>query len=240
MPNQAQKTPRSGADCQNCATLATCLLGKLSRDELDVLQPLVSKKSFRRGEVLFTETEVATSLKIVKIGTVIAYRLGRDGRERPIGIAVRGSVFGLFGFFGQPSPSTGIAASTGRICEILVTDLKTHTAGVSHFRKHLLAATMQSVGRIASWSEGMRVRGVVNQLAYVVLLLGDAQAHTVVWLPSHTTLAELLGTTRETISRALTTLESEGAIRRIERNTYQLMEEALMARLGSDLSPPVA
>ncbi len=231
MSNPVLKSKTNPADCLNCATLATCLLGKLSRLDLKTLQPLVRKGSFRRDEVLSVEAEVASSIKIVKIGMVFGYRLGRDGRMRPIGIAGRGAVFGLFSFLGQPNQATGIAASTGRVCEIPVAELKMQTAGIPLFGEHLLAAIMQSVSRIASWSEGMRVRGVVNQLAYAVLLLGEAQGNAVVGLPSHTALAELLGTSRETIVRALTTLESEGAIRRLEPKTYQLFEGPLLARL---------
>lgn len=107
-------------------------------------------------------------------------------------------------------------------------------------REQLLTMVVRSHSLCASWSEVMRVRGVVNQLVYAVLLLSEAQGNTAVELPTHTALAELLGTTRETIVRALTKLESEGAIRRLERKKCQLFVEPLLARLGGKRSqaPP--
>lgn len=234
MSNPALKPKKNAADCMECATLATCLLGKLSNPELEVLQPLVHKRSFRRGEVLSREAEVATSIKIIKLGMAFGYRLGRDGRMRPIGIAGRGAMFGIFAFYGQPNQAAAIAVSSGRICEILVVDLEKQTTDNPMLRELLLSMVVQSYGLVATWSEGMRMRGMVKQLAYAVLLMGEAQGHTVVELPTHTALAELLGTARETIVRALATLESQDAIRRIERRTYQLFEEPLLALLGGD------
>jgi DNA-binding GntR family transcriptional regulator len=73
---------------------------------------------------------------------------------------------------------------------------------------------------------------VVNQLAYVVVLLADANRTPVVELPTHSALAELLGTTRETIARALGTLQSEGGIRRLERKHCEVYRRKLLDRVS--------
>jgi len=67
--------------------------------------------------------------------------------------------------------------------------------------------------------------------AAVLLLLGDASQAPVVQLPSHTALAELLGTRRESIARALRSLESEGGIRRHERKRCEVQRDRLLLRL---------
>lgn len=233
-------TKRTPTDCLHCATLSTCILGKLSAPDLETLQPLVHKRSFQKGDVLAQEGEVASTVLIVKVGMAFGYRLGRDMRTRPIGIAGRGAVFGLFGFYGQPNPASTVAVSAGRACEVQVKDLEIRAANDPAFAMQLSASAMQTVGRIASWSEAMRVRGVVNQLSYSLLLLGEAQGSTVVELPTHTALAELLGTTRETLVRALTTLETEGGIRRLERRKCELFQEVLMARLACERAQAAA
>lgn len=233
MPNPTPKSKRNPTNCLECATLASCLLGKLPRPSLDALQPLIHKRSFQRGAVLSLEAKVASFIKIIKLGTVFGYRLGREGSMRPIGLVGRGGMFGMYGFYGLPNQTTAIAASSGRVCEIPVADLQKQTTDRQMLGEQLLSMIAQSHGFCASWSEVMRVRGVVNQLVYALLLLGEQQGNTMVELPTHTALAELLGTTRETIVRALTTLESHSAIRRVERKTYQLFEGPLLARLGS-------
>lgn len=232
MPHLAPRSPQTAANCLDCATLASCLLGTLTHPELEALQPMVRKSTIRRGEVLTQEGEVATAIKLIKLGTVFGYRRGRDGAIRPIGIAGRGAIFGVFGFYGHPNLASSIASTGGRICEISVLDLKRLTLDTPQLGDHLFKAKLQSMARMASWSEAMRLRGVVNQLAYALLLLGEAQSSAVVELPTHTLLSELLGATRETIVRALTTLEREGLIRRLERRKCHLFEHLLLRRLS--------
>lgn len=239
MPKPPTKSNRNSADCRGCATRSICFLGKLPRPDLDVLQLQIHKQNFHRNDVLCIEAEVASSLKIVKLGTVFGYRLGMDGHRRPIGIAGRGAVFGIFSFYGQPNQASAIAVSTGRICEIPVAVLKEHAAVSSVLREQLLLTVVRSYGAALTWSEAMRLRGVVNQLAYTVLLLGDAQNNTVIELPTHTALAALLGTTRETIVRALTALEVDGAVRRLERKKFELFEARLTERLGGNRFRPL-
>jgi CRP-like cAMP-binding protein len=231
MPHLAPRSSKSSANCLHCATLATCFLGTLTRAHLEALQPLVRKTAIRQGSVLAQEGEVSTAIKIIKLGTVFGYRRGREGVIRPIGIAGRGAVFGIFGYYGHPNLVSAIASTSGYICEISVIDLKRQTPGNPLLGEHLFRAKLQSVARIASWSEAMRLRGVVNQLAYTLLLLGEAQTSAVVELPTHTLLSQLLGATRETIVRALTTLEKEGVIRRLERRKCHLFEHLLLKRL---------
>lgn len=238
MSKLAPTSKKTNANCLECATLAACFLGKLPHADLLALQPLVQRGTFRRGDILCREAEMASSLKIIKLGTVYGYRLGIDGRERPVGIAGRGAMFGVFSFYGQANLACAVAVSTGRVCEIPVAVLKEMAANNPLLREQVLLAIAHSYGRALAWSEAMRLRGVVNQLAYAMLLLAEAQGNTVVELPSHTALAELLGTTRETITRTLTTLQTEGGVRRLERKKYQIFETQLVARLGDDRFRP--
>lgn len=217
--------------CANCATRSVCPIAGLAAEELAALQPSIRKSSFRRGDALATEGEVARTLRVVKVGSVFGYRHGLDGRQRPIGIAGRGAAFGLFGVFAQKTQASGVAASAGRYCEIDCTVLRRLALANPEYSAHLTQAAVESCGRIALWSEAMRLRGTTNQLAYSLLLLAEAQRAPVIELPTHSALAELLGTTRETIARSLATLESEKSIRRMERKQCEVNRQALLSRI---------
>ncbi|HEY0822203.1 MAG TPA: helix-turn-helix domain-containing protein, partial [Ramlibacter sp.] len=101
------------------------------------------------------------------------------------------------------------------------------------FADHLQKTAAESCRKMAAWSEAMRVRGVTNQLAYSLLLLAEVHSATVVELPTHVALAELLGTTRETVARGLAALEEEGGIRRSERKKCEVVRTRLLNRLSA-------
>lgn len=222
---------RDPTDCGLCATRHACVAAQAPGDRLPALQAQIRKRRVARGEVLVREGEYADAVRVVKMGTAFGYRRGLDGRARPVGLAGRGSPFGLFGVLGQRNMVTGVAASACRVCEIPVHALQELTASDLQFRDILGQSAVESCGRLATWSEAMRVRGVVNQLAYSLLLLSQAQGTAVIELPTHTALAELLGTTRETIVRGLATLEGEGSILRGERKSCEVRRPVLLARL---------
>lgn len=223
---------RDPSDCALCATRLACVASRIPAGEMPVLQPLIRKRSVLRGDVLAREGEVANAVRVLKVGSAFGYRRGLDGRTRPVGIAGRGAPFGMFGVFGQRTQLSAFAASAARVCEIPIAALRELSARDSAFSSYLASAAVESCGRIAAWSEAMRVRGVTNQLAYSLLLLAEAQATPVIELPTHVALAELLGTTRETVARGLAALEEEGAIRRGERKNCEIHREPLLGRLN--------
>jgi CRP-like cAMP-binding protein len=233
-------TPKNALSCTECATRAACLLNLLSDDEVRALQPQIEKRRFHHGERIATEGEVSPCVRVLKIGNVFGYRRGLDGQERPIGIVGRGAAFGLSGYFGQPSQVSGIAASSMRVCEISHETLRGLAATKPAFGEQLASTVVNTCGLIAAWSEAMRVRGLVNQLAYALVLLSQAQRSSTIDLPTHTALAELLGTTRETVARAFSTLKAEGSLTLLERRKCDIDREALLGRLGQRSAPAAA
>lgn len=224
---------RRPLNCDECATRPHCVLRHLGND-LPLIESDIRRSATRTGDVLAREGEVGSTVSILKIGTVFAYRRGLDGRARPIGIAPRGAAFGLFGVFGKPNQATAMAASAGRVCQIGVKALK-HAAGrVPAFLDKLSEAAVENCGSVAAWSEAMRLPGLVNQLAYTIVLMSDSARSPVVELPTHAALAELLGSTRETVARGLALLESEGGIRRMERKQCEVYRKNLLARVSAN------
>jgi len=191
----------------------------------------VRERIFVRGDVLQQEGETAAFVRVVKLGTALGYRRGVDGRSRPIGIVRRGGVLGMFATFGMPNQATCVALSRLRVCEIPVADLRRARAGGSKLAEEVARSVVETFASVTAWSEAMRLPGVVNQLAYGLVLLADSNNAPVVELPSQSALAELLGTRRETVARALRLLEQEGGVRRQERGRCEVFRSQLLARL---------
>ncbi len=226
----ARKSVRS-VDCRDCAIRDTCTLNRLRNEERARIEPQVRERIFHRGDVLLEEGKIASSVRFVKLGIVFGYRRGLDDRSRPIGMVSRGVALGIFGTFEMPSQVTCVALTTVRVCEVPVVDLRDMSTSGSSLLVQISRSVTEMFAALAAWSEAMRLPGTINQLAYVLVLLADASKASMVQLPSHAALAELLGTRRETIARALRLLESEGGIRRLERKRCDVHRDKLLARL---------
>lgn len=218
--------------CPDCAVRMHCAIGQLSEEASIALLPRIRARVFHRGDRLIDESRPSEYLRIVKLGTVIAYREGLDGRSRPIGVISRGMALGLFGAFALPSQVSCIALSRVRVCEISVANLHEMGASGSGLLVYLMKGLALSFAGLAAWSEAMRLPGVVNQLAYVALLLADASRSSVIELPSHAVMGELLGSRRETVARAVGKLEREGGLERQERKRWVVAREPLLQRLA--------
>lgn len=240
-PKNTSPTGQPGhTNCMACATRSNCIVGMLAPEDFTIASPLVRESAFRNGDEISPEGEMASSVKIVKVGTVFGYRTGKDGRRRPIGIAGRGSVFGMYSCFGRHNQVSGVAVSAGRYCELSIQHLEEKAPWADSFREHLIKGCIHSFGLTADWSAAMRLRTLVKQLAYTLFLLSDVQGSPVVQLPTHTALAELLGTTRESIVRGLIVLEGERCIAKLERKKCHVYGDRLLQWLDSALlvQPP--
>lgn len=226
------KTSVRATNCQGCAIRELCTLGRLEPEERALIESRVRERIFHRDDVLVEEGKISSFVRIVKVGTVFAYRRGLDGRSRPIGAVSRGCALGTFGIFDRPNPASCVALKTVRVCEIPVVGLRETSACGSKLLAHITLSVVENFAALTSWSEAMRLPGVTNQLAYILVLLADANKASIVELPSHSALAELLGTRRETIARALGALELAGAIRRHERKRCEVLRSPLLARLS--------
>lgn len=222
---------RKQSVCAPCATRLACLVSRLGPGELPAVESSIVRWRATRGDELASEGEMASCVRVIGAGSAFAYRVGVDGRSRPIGMAGRGAAFGVFGVFGQHTPVSFAAATDSRICDIPVRVLVGVAEAHPGFARYLASSAVDMCGVIAAWSAAMRVRGSTNQLAYALVLLADAQESECIELPSHVALAELLGARRETVARGLGLLEAQGCIERASGKLCTIRRERLLQRL---------
>lgn len=199
--------------CSDCATRELCLVGGRPAAAVD-LGPVLRERSFSRREMLSREGELGSHFKIIKVGMVFVCRASSEGVARPVAIAGPGAVFDFSSYLSQPNQVSAVASSSGRCCEIPTDRIESLAHNDNTFRERIGKVYGNSIGILAKWAEALRGRNVVTQVAVSLQLLAADQRGSSVTIPSHTALAGLLGTTRESVARALATLEAAQCLRR--------------------------
>jgi CRP/FNR family cyclic AMP-dependent transcriptional regulator len=217
--------------CSACATRSVCMIGALPQSGAGI-GPAARERSFRQGEMLSREGETATHVRILKVGTAFLCRDGDAHPCRPIALVASGSVFGLFGALALPSEVSAVAASSGHFCEISRERMQSLARNHEGFHRVLHRACAAEVGALAAWAQVLGRRGPA-QVASALLLMADNQRTSRLTIPAHTALAELLGTTRESVARAFAALEAAQCLTRAARHRCEVHVEALRAWLAA-------
>lgn len=207
----------SSKGCPACACQAQCLLGCQREAVRQCWAPHVTERAFRKGDLLLQQGQTPPTFKVIKVGTTLALRSGDDGVERPVGMFGSGQLLGSTALLQQPAALSCQALTAGRVCEVTVAAVGQQGLVNTEFLRDLALAYVQTNARLADWARVARIRSVAGQLAGTLLQLASLQRSTLVRLPSHTVLAALLATTRETIARTLRQLDVQQCVVRRDR-----------------------
>ena len=200
----------------------------LLQDELEKVAPLISVNTFERGQLIIHYGEPAEELFFVQKGLVRVYRLNESGTQVVLALLNQGDFFGEMGLFTDSVRTAWIEA---------VTKVKAYRMHKNDFRNLLLTSPglcwrMLSVlsQRLAKMDEQMesfvclsveeRLLGALFSLAKE-LGQNDGDGWMLPSYLTHELLAELIGTSRETVTRALGRLEKKGQLSRDE-NTIKV------------------
>lgn len=200
--------------CGHCASHEFCLLRGLSLKDSVEGGVLIKEHSFRKGDILAREGEHVPHLRVVKVGSVSLGRSSPGGHSDPVAILGRGAVVGLCSYFGQPNQLGSVALSSGRYCEISTEALACLARSDQKIWDQVGGACSVAFGTIAGWTQATSRPQIAGRVAHSLLLLTEVHHGPTVPLPSHVALAQLLGTTRESVARALAFLEAQGCIAR--------------------------
>jgi CRP/FNR family transcriptional regulator, anaerobic regulatory protein len=217
--------------CSVCATRTRCIIGDIGSRAANAVEPHVVPLRFQRGDTLSAQDDVSAATRLLKVGTALVTRRVLGGQQRTVAFIGRGAPVGLLGYFGIANQTSTVAASVVHACDLPHDALRDAARGQPWIQRRITELAATAAGNLADWSASVRAVGTVSQLAYVLLLLQRAQGSDAVELPQHKDLADLLGTRRETVARAFSALEAEGALRSIAPRRCELAVDALHARL---------
>ena len=209
--------------------------GKISLATLQILEKYLTPRSFRKGQLLWSEGDTDGLLVFLKSGRVKIYRLLPTGKAITLYIFGKGSVFGFMPFFDDaPYPAYAQALDN---CEAEVISRSGLRQAVHQdpevaivLMKHLARRLRDAFDTI----ERLQSKGTDPKVASAMLALVEdapdlSHKPVILTLPiSSHEFAQSFGLTPESFSRSITHLVEKGILKRLKRNRFQVLDsEAL-------------
>lgn len=187
------------------------LFSGLAEDQLRELATIVVDRPYRRGQVIFRQGEEGKGFYVVQSGRVKIYKLSPDGKEQILHIFGPGEPFAEVPVFaGQCYPANAEALEDSRLWFF------PRAGFVELIRRHpslalnMLAVLSLRLRQLVNLVEDLSLKEVPARLAAYLLYTAEQKGTTQFDLDiPKSQLANLLGTTPETLSRLLAKLVKE-------------------------------
>jgi CRP/FNR family transcriptional regulator len=198
---------------------ATEVFGDVETRELEEVAKVAVPRHWDRGEVIFREGDVGDTCYLLRSGAILLTREHQDGRTVALAELRAGMLFGELAMFrGERRSATAEVVEPASALALLATDMQrlirrnpdlalkllaNLAERVSRTNERLLQQSFQTVaGRVASALLGQTTTRQADGAPDSDVLIRSTQAE----------IAHLAGTSRESCSRFLATLERAGIV----------------------------
>ncbi len=195
------------------------LFADLSAEEIAAMDIMAPARLYRRGELLFSQSQPVTALFILKSGRVRIFRVTEDGKALTMAILEPGAVFGEMMLVGQRMyDNYAEAIEDSAICQLTVDEVERFLLSDPRIAVRISRLLGEQVARLEERLTDIALRPLAAQVASTLVKLGDA-APAPIFGPArtihltHEQLAGLLGASREATSKVMADLTARDAIR---------------------------
>ena len=209
------------------------LFESLDQQELEALSDVTFTRTFSKDNVIILAEEEGDTLFILKKGQVKVSIVSEGGREVILSLLGPGSVFGELSLLdGKPRSANVVAIEETDLLMLRRADFLQLIYKTPQIATALLAELATRMRKTDRQIEGLALLDVTSRISDTLLQLATEQGAetadgvTIESRPTHQELANMSGTTRETVSRVLKRLEGQGYINRNGRKITILREEA--------------
>jgi CRP/FNR family transcriptional regulator, cyclic AMP receptor protein len=191
-------------------------------------------RSYRKNQIIFMEEETGSYMYLVLSGKVKVTKAGANDKETILAIHRTGDFFGEMSLLdGKTAPATVSAMEDAKIISLSGADFHKylmHNERVMLQIIQVLCARLRAVWKTQSQSSGSadeRIRMGISDLAKKH---GIRDAHGIIidLKITHQDLAEMVGTSRETVTRVLAHLKEQGIVEISSRRITVLNPQALL------------
>ena len=195
------------------------LFEELSESELEALSQVALLRTFPKDRVVIMAEEEGDSLFVIHNGQVKVSIVSEDGREVILSILGEGNFFGEMSLLdGHPRSANVTTSQETELLMVRRADFLRFIQKSPQTAIKLLSVLASRLRITDRKIEGLALSDVTGRITQTLLQLADEQGLPtqegvlIKDRPTHQDLANMSGTTRETVSRILKRLENQGYI----------------------------
>src|SRR6201992_1227713 len=198
------------------------LFADLGEGELERFSQVAVPRSFPAGTRVFHEGDSSDACYIVSEGSFLVTREHSDGREITLATLGRGEIFGELAMLdGDTRSASAESITDGTLLALPANDVRSLLARNPEIALKLVAGRVRRLRAANARLSRQSFQTVPSRVAGILLQLsrdgqdvdGDGEPAEVTIRMNQTDLAQLAGTSRESVSRFLAELERAGVVR---------------------------
>ena len=195
------------------------IFSELNQDGLEEVRKISTERKYPKGSMIILEEEYGDKLFIVKDGTVKITRVNDEGKEVILALLGSSEIFGEMAILDGESRSANVLAqenctlvviSSEDFLKILKHNFKVSFALMSELAKKIRKSDLQIEALSLSDAEH-RIGVSILSLAEDMGVIRNGKV-TIQNLPFQQDIANMAGTSRETVSRVMKTFEDRNLI----------------------------
>lgn len=206
----------------------------LKDNQLQEIESICRSKSYQKNQTIFSQDDWADGFYIVQSGKVKVYKLSPEGKEQILHMFSAGQPIGEVPVFaGTTFPAHAQAYEDSRLLFFPRENFRELFARDPSLAMNMLAVMAKRLRDFTSAIEDLTLKELPSRLATYLMHLQDESGgqETVHLDVSKGTLAKILGTTQETLSRVFKRMSDEGIIK-VERQSISILEDGQLEDLA--------
>ncbi len=188
-------------------------------DDLENLLKLIERLYIPKGDFIFKEGNVSDRLYIVNGGSFKVYRYTKDGKEQILYLLSEGDYFGELNLLKtQVQEFNAIALEDTHLCTIRKDAFDSLLSAYPKLYAKILEHAYERINTLESMIQTLTAKDVDSRIASLLLKLADQfgiQKQGCIEIPLKLTreeMSNLIGLTRETVSRKLSQFQTDGLV----------------------------
>lgn len=228
------------AHCQNELCIRKVpIFSSLSPDEVKKIAASIIHKEYQKGEIILFEGEKSEGVVIINEGSAKAFKSSNDGREQILYIFSEGDFFGEQNLLNDRTATYSVEALQPlKACILSKQKLQQLLYQYPDIAVKIIEELGERMARLENVMQGMGVRNVDHRVGNILIEFAqkygtEDKEGTLIHLPlSREGIANYLGIARETVSRKLGQLESEGVIRSINNKSILILDPEALTEIA--------
>jgi CRP-like cAMP-binding protein len=190
------------------------LFSDLAEVELARFAEVLREREYPKNSVILFEDDPGDALYVVRTGQVKVVLIGEDGREVILSVLTDGDFFGEMSLIDdEPRSAHVIAMRDSQLLVLRREDFQAQLEAQPKIALKLLRVVVQRLRRADEKIGGLVLLDVNGRVARLLLDLADeGGGPKITRRLTHHTIAQMIGSSRETVSRAMRELVARGLI----------------------------